>query len=230
MEIDENLEQKFKPLLLKTITRSDFNFHPSQAYSKLICKLHPFINHELEKLSIPECNIMTNSTELGIGNKYVEFVNLKTESDLITYQGQSVDLNKIVRFALDIDAEVKKFVSKRFIDVSNPEIEFDEMLNFMASSKMHVGIDSAPMHIALAMGKEVVMLWDSVEGRKAFNGFIICTKITTTRYGLKRLVTIQGCQNLPITTKIQNLHLGSYCSFHKRNLSENFSDIKSGLY
>ena len=167
LEIDENLEQKFKPLLLKAIKRSDFNFHPSQAYSKHICKLHPFINQELERLSIPECNIITNSTELGTGNKYVEFIVPKTESDLITYQGQSVDLNKNVRFALDINSEVKKFASKKFVDVSNPEIEFNEMLQFIASAKMHVGIDSAPMHIALAMGKEVVMLWDSVEGEKS---------------------------------------------------------------
>ena len=57
---------------------------------------------------------------------------------------------------------------------------------------MHVGIDSAPMHIALAMGKEVVMLWDSVEGEKSLNGFIICIKIITNKYGLKRLETILG--------------------------------------
>ncbi len=167
LEIDENLEQKFKPLLLKAIKRSDFNFHPSQAYSKHICKLHPFLNHEIERLSIPECNIITNSTELGAGNKYVEFIIPKTTSDLITYQGQSVDLNKNVRFAVDINSEVKKFASKKFVDVSNPEIEFNEMLKFIASAKMHVGIDSAPMHIALAMEKEVVMLWDSVEGEKS---------------------------------------------------------------
>ena len=72
-----------------------------------------------------------------------------------------------MRFALDIKSEVKKFASKKFVDVSNPEIEFNEMLQFIASAKMHVGIDSAPMHIALAMGKEVVMLWESVEGEKS---------------------------------------------------------------
>ena len=72
-----------------------------------------------------------------------------------------------MRFALDINSEVKKFASKKFVDVSNPEIEFNEMLQFIASAKMHVGIDSAPMHIALAMGKEVVMLWESVEGEKS---------------------------------------------------------------
>ena len=92
---------------------------------------------------LPECNIITNSTELGTGNKYVGFTVSKTESDLITYQGQSVDLNKNVRFALDINSEVKNFTSKKFVDVSNPEIEFNEMLQFIASAKMHVGIDSA---------------------------------------------------------------------------------------
>ena len=63
-----------------------------------------------------------------------------------------------MRFALDINSEVKKFASKKLVDVSNPEIEFNEMLKLIASAKMHMGIDSAPMHIALAMGKEVVIL------------------------------------------------------------------------
>mgnify|MGYP000326966340 CR=1 FL=1 len=76
-------------------------------------------------------------------------------------------MNNNVRFSIDIDSEVKKFDSKTFIDVSKPDIEFNEMLKFIASGKMHVGIDSAPMHIALAMGKEVVMLWDSVDGEKS---------------------------------------------------------------
>ena len=40
------------------------------------------------------------------------------------------------------------------------------------------------MHIALAMGK-VVMLWDSAEGERVSNGFIICIKIITKKYGLK---------------------------------------------
>ena len=208
VEIDENLEQKFKPLLLKAITRSDFNFHPSQAYSKLVCKLHPFINYELERLSIPECNIIINSTELGVGNKYVEFSILKTKSDLITYQGQSVDLDKKVRFALDIDSEVKKFVSKRFIDVSNPDIEFDEMLTFIASSKMHVGIDSAPMHIALAMGKEVVMLWDSVEGEKSLQWVYHLYKNYHDQIWLKKIGDDKGMSKFAKSNQDEKLEAG----------------------
>ena len=97
-----------------------------------------------------------------------------------------------MRFALDINSEVKKFASKKFVDVSNPEIEFNEMLQFIASAKMHVGIDSAPMHIALAMGKEVVMLWDSAEGEKSLQWVYHLYKNYHEKYGLKRLETILG--------------------------------------
>ena len=54
-----------------------------------------------------------------------------------------------MRFALDINSEVKKFASKKLVDISNPEIEFNEMLKLIVSAKMHMGIDSVPMHIAL---------------------------------------------------------------------------------
>ena len=208
MVIDEKLEQKFKPLLSQAMTRSDFNFHKSQAYSKLICKLHPFLNDELERLSIPDCNIILNSTELGAGNKYVEFTIPKTESDLITYQGQSVDLSKNVRFAVDIDSEVKKFASKRFIDVSNPDIEFTEMLKFIASAKMHVGIDSAPMHIALAMGKEVVMLWDSVEGEKSIQWIYYLYKNYHDQIWLKKIGDDRGLSKFAKSNQDEKLVAG----------------------
>ena len=200
--IDDTLEERLKPSLRKAVNRSDFGFHPSTAYSKIVCKLHPFLSSELKKLSIPENNILSNCSELANGNKYVEFNQNTEASDLITYQGKSIDLSNNVRFNFNIESELIGFEAKKFVDVSHTDVQFEKMLELIASAKVHVGIDSAPMHIALAMGKPVVALWDSIDGEKSIQWIYYIYRNYHDKIWLKKIGDVSGLSRFASSSKV----------------------------
>ena len=169
ISIDDTLEDTWMDIIREKCLREDFVWHPSQGYSKTICKVHPYIAQELLNIGIPEKNILVNGTELLPGAKYIDFKYKFERTDLITYQGVSVDRDHGARFHVDISSELKLFGAAEKVDVSATNIPFDKMIELIGSAKMHVGIDSAPAHIALALNTPVVLLWQSECDERSIN-------------------------------------------------------------
>ena len=101
------------------------------------------------------------------------------------------------------------------------------MLQFIASAKMHVGM-TLPLHIALAMGKEVVMLWDSVEGERVFQWVYHLYKNYHEQIWLKKIGDDSGLTKFAQSNRGKSLQLVKYQRFQKYNIIENFH--KKGLY
>ena len=62
ISIDDALEDTWMDIIREKCLREDFVWHPSQGYSKTICKVHPYIAQELLNIGIPEKNILVNGT------------------------------------------------------------------------------------------------------------------------------------------------------------------------
>ena len=103
------------------------------------------------------------------------------------------------------------------------------MLKLIASAKMHMGIDSAPMHIALAMGKEVVILWDSIEGEKSLQWVYHLYKNYHEQIWLKKIGDDFGLTKFAQSNRGKNLQLVKYQHSQKYNIARNLP-IKRELY
>lgn len=169
ISIDDTLEDTWIDIIREKCSRDDFIWHPSQGYSKTICRVHPYIAQELLNIGIPEKNILVNCTELLPGAKYVQFKYKFERKDLITFQGVSVDRDYGSRFNVDISSELELFEAAEKVDVSGTNLPIEKTIELIGSAKMHVGIDSAPAHIALALNTPLVLLWQTVGDERSIN-------------------------------------------------------------
>ena len=103
LRIDSSLKERWRPEMFKHVKRDDYVFHSSRAYSKVICKIHPFIASELAKLDIGDDQLLLNCTELDQDVKYLEFKQNYTREDFITFQGKSINSDQQIRFEFDVD-------------------------------------------------------------------------------------------------------------------------------
>lgn len=205
--IDETLEDTWMDIIRENCSRESFFWHPSQGYSKTICRVHPYIAEELLKLGITDENILVNSTEMLPSAKYVQFKYKSERKDLITYQGMSVDRDHGARFNIDISDELKSFEAAEKVDVSDTNLPFEKMIQLIGSAKMHVGIDSAPAHIALALNTPLVLLWQSEYDERSINTIynvysnylssIFVKKIGDSR-GLARIANRSSNKRIPL--------------------------------
>ena len=102
LRIDSSLKERWRPEMFKHVKRDDYVFHSSRAYSKVICKIHPFIASELAKLDIGDDQLLLNCTELDQDVKYLEFMKKYDREGHVTFQGHSIDSEQQIRFEFDI--------------------------------------------------------------------------------------------------------------------------------
>ena len=169
LRIDSSLKERWRPEMFKHVKRDDYVFHSSRAYSKVICKIHPFIASELSKLDIGDDQLLLNCTELDQDVQYIEFKKKYDRKGHVTFQGHSINSEQQIRFEFDINRVLASFPSRTKFDVSSSKMPFDETLKLIGSAKLHIGIDSGPMHLALALGTPVIVCWDDMLGEKGLS-------------------------------------------------------------
>jgi hypothetical protein len=167
--IDNRLEGKWKKILLRHINKFDYDWHPARAYSKKICEIHPQIKKTLSELNIEPSNIILNCTDLDPGVKYVSFKVSTQHSEIITFQNSSIHNGGKLVLHLNIYDQIEFSKGVKYIDVSFLP-SFSELVNSLANAKLHIGIDSGPAHVALALGKPVVLYYKDLKGHKSLQG------------------------------------------------------------
>jgi hypothetical protein len=163
--INADTEALWKDRLLKTIKRSDFTWHPSRAYSMGICRIHPVIVEDLRKLKITEDRVLLNCTDLDAGVEYISFKKAFEKHDSITFQSVSVRENGEVAHSLDLRPEIAKFKATNLLDVSK-FTDLGQLIEAIGQAKLHLGIDSGPAHIALAMRTPLIMFYNNLRGHR----------------------------------------------------------------
>jgi len=169
--LDSSTEREFKHILLKSINRSQFRWHPSRAYSMEICHIHPIIRSTLEKLGIAKEDILLNATDLDDGADYVRLTIPRTPSGYATFHSRSSSPNGATTLLIK-EVEIKaRESSARQIDVGEIK-NVKELVETLAGSVHHFGVDSGPAHVALALGVPVTMFFKELSGHKGLEGIL----------------------------------------------------------
>lgn len=167
--INSSTEKDFKHILLKRINRSQYRWHPSRAYSIEICNIHPTIRSTLEKLGIAKENILLNATDLDDGADYVRMTIPKTPSSYVTFHSRSLNPNGVTTLLIEEVESQARETGQRPIDVGGIR-NVKELVETLAGSSHHFGVDSGPAHIALALGVPVTMYFKELSGHKGLAG------------------------------------------------------------
>ena len=113
--------------------------------------------------------------------------------------------------------EFASFAFKTKYDVSSSKMPFDETLRLIGSAKLHIGIDSGPMHLALAFGTPVIVCWDDMNGEKGLSTIYHVyanyrEKLVVVKLGgdgkLMRFSNKPG--EKPALTVVESLNFGEY--------------------
>lgn len=162
--IDNNADENFKHLF--KVKRSEYHWHPSRAYSKAICKVHPFIVEEIKRLEISDDNIMLNATDLDAGSDYLHFNIKPNRTNNITYQEEAVHRDGKVHYGIQTSRMLNRYQYDNANDVAKYK-DVPSLIQAIASAKLHVGFDSGPAHIALACRTPLHLYHDILRGHRS---------------------------------------------------------------
>jgi hypothetical protein len=118
-----------------------------------------------------EDNILLNCTDLDINAKYVDLIVENKDKGYVTYQSTSVSSRGSMRKKIiEVDEFIKR-QNKSSINI-NMISNIDDLIETLAGSSHHYGIDSGPTHLCLAMRVPLTIFYDELFGHKGLEGIL----------------------------------------------------------